>query len=108
MDLQEEIAAAGRELADAFPSAARHPLRTLDEKAMELTSQDAELRAAIFRFVDVAPACRNVDDLARHLAGFLDEVEDRPPPLQAAMRMADSRAGRAALGRAAAAGVKHM
>src|SRR5688500_645774 len=75
---------------------------------MELTSQDAQLRAAIFRFVDVVPACRGVDDLARHLAGFLDEVPDRPPPLDAALRMADSRAGRAALGTAAAAGVRHM
>ncbi|MDX6650204.1 MAG: proline dehydrogenase [Solirubrobacteraceae bacterium] len=108
MGLQAEIEAAGRELAGAFPSAARHPLRTLDEKAMELTSQDAELRAALFRFVDVVPACRGVDDLARHLAGFLDEVPDRPAPLDAALRMADSRAGRAALGTAAAAGVKHM
>jgi RHH-type proline utilization regulon transcriptional repressor/proline dehydrogenase/delta 1-pyrroline-5-carboxylate dehydrogenase len=108
MGLQEEIELAGRELAGAFPSAARHPLRTLDEKAMELTSQDAELRAALFRFVDVVPACRGVDDLARHLAGFLDEVPDRTAPLDAALRMADSRAGRAALGTAAAAGVKHM
>jgi RHH-type proline utilization regulon transcriptional repressor/proline dehydrogenase/delta 1-pyrroline-5-carboxylate dehydrogenase len=108
MGLQEEIEVAGRELAGAFPSAARHPLRTLDEKAMELTSQDAELRAALFRFVDVVPACRGVDDLARHLAGFLDEVPDRTAPLDAALRMADSRAGRAALGTAAAAGVKHM
>ncbi len=108
MELQEEIEATGRELAAAFPAAARHPMRALDEKAMELTSQDAELRAAVFRFVDVVPACRGVDDLARHLSAFLDEVPDRPPPIQAALRMADSRAGRVALGTAAAAGVKHM
>jgi proline dehydrogenase len=106
--LEDEIQQAGRELAAAFPSAARHPLRALDERAMEMASADTELRAALFRFVDVVPACRGVDDLARHLTGFLEEVEDRPPPLQAAMRMGDSRAGRAALGAAAAAGVKHM
>jgi proline dehydrogenase len=105
---EDEIQQAGRELAAAFPSAARHPLRALDERAMEMASADAELRAALFRFVDVVPACRGVDDLARHLTGFLEEVEDRPPPLQAAMRIGDSRAGRAALGAAAAAGVKHM
>ena len=75
---------------------------------MDLASQDAELRAALFRFVDVVPACRSLDDLARHLSGFLDEVDDRPPSLQVAMRMSDSRAGRQALGAAAAAGVKHM
>ena len=75
---------------------------------MDLASQDAELRAALFRFVDVVPACRSLDDLARHLTGFLDEVGDRPPPLQVAMRMSESKAGRPALGAAAAAGVKHM
>jgi proline dehydrogenase len=75
---------------------------------MELASQDAELRAALFRFVDVTPACRSLDDLARHLTGFLEEVDDRPPPIQAAMRMSGTKPGRAALGAAAAAGVRHM
>src|SRR3712207_8739828 len=41
------------------------PLKALDDKAMDLASQDAELKAALFRFVDVVPACRNLDDLAR-------------------------------------------
>ncbi|MEA2408787.1 MAG: proline dehydrogenase [Thermoleophilaceae bacterium] len=75
---------------------------------MELASQDAELRAALFRFVDVTPACRSLDDLARHLTGYLEGVDERPPPIEAAMRMSGSRAGRAALGAAAAAGVRHM
>ena len=75
---------------------------------MQLASHDAELRAALFRFVDVTPACRSLDDLARHLAGYLDEVDDQPPPIQAAMRMSGTKAGRAALGAAAAAGVRHM
>jgi RHH-type proline utilization regulon transcriptional repressor/proline dehydrogenase/delta 1-pyrroline-5-carboxylate dehydrogenase len=80
----------------------------LDERAMELASRDAELRAALFRFVDVTPACRSLDDLARHLAGYLEEVDERPPPIEAAMRMSGTKAGRAALGAAAAAGVRHM
>jgi RHH-type proline utilization regulon transcriptional repressor/proline dehydrogenase/delta 1-pyrroline-5-carboxylate dehydrogenase len=75
---------------------------------MDMASRDAELRAALFRFVDVVPACRSLDDLARHLTGFLDEVDERPPPISAAMRMAHTRAGRTALGAAAAAGVRHM
>ena len=75
---------------------------------MELASQDAELKAALFRFVDVVPACRSLDDLARHLTGFLGEVEAPPPPVSVAMRMGNTRAGRTALGAAAAAGVKHM
>src|SRR4051794_11656493 len=106
--IDDEILAVGRDVAGRFPSAARRPLKALDDKAMDLASQDDQLRAALFRFVDVVPACRNLDDLARHLSGFLDEVPDRPPPLEVAMRMSQSKPGRAALGAAAAAGVKHM
>jgi proline dehydrogenase len=105
---ESDIMAIGRDLAAALPGATRHPIKALDDRAMDLASQDAELRAALFRFVDVVPACRDLDDLARHLSGFLDEVGDRTPPLQVAMRMSGSRAGRTALGAAAAAGVKHM
>jgi RHH-type proline utilization regulon transcriptional repressor/proline dehydrogenase/delta 1-pyrroline-5-carboxylate dehydrogenase len=106
--LEQEIRAVGTQLAAAFPSASRHPVKALDAKAMDLASQDDELRAALFRFVDVVPACRSLDDLASHLAGFLDEVDVKPPPLTVAVRMADSRAGRKALGAASAAGVRHM
>ena len=75
---------------------------------MEMASSDRELRAALFRFVDVVPACRSLDDLARHLTSFLDEVPDTPPPLAAAMKISHTKAGRAALGAAAAGGVRHL
>src|SRR4051795_8648784 len=106
--LETHIQAIGRELHAALPSHSRHPVRALDDKAMGLAARDAELRAALFRLVDVTPACRSLDDLARHLAGYLEGVDSPPQPLRAAMRMAESRAGRAALGAAAAAGVRHM
>jgi RHH-type proline utilization regulon transcriptional repressor/proline dehydrogenase/delta 1-pyrroline-5-carboxylate dehydrogenase len=106
--IDDEILAVGRDVAARFPSTARRPMKALDDKAMDLASQDEELRAALFRFVDVVPACRSLDDLARHLTGFLEEVTDRPPPLEVAMRMSGTKAGRAALGAASAAGVRHM
>ena len=106
--VETELRDVAHSLAGRFPKAARHPLRSLDARAMQLATQDDELRAALFRLVDVTPACRSLDDLASHLSGYLGEVEDRPPPLQAAMRMAESRTGRKALGAAAAAGVRHM
>ncbi|HEY7621192.1 MAG TPA: proline dehydrogenase family protein, partial [Solirubrobacteraceae bacterium] len=105
---EADILAVGRDLAAALPGTSRNPLKLIDERAMELASQDEELRAALFRFVDVVPACRSLDDLAGHLTGFLEEVGDRPPPLEVAMRMSGTKAGRTALGAAAAAGVKHM
>src|SRR4051812_10741084 len=97
-DLESEIQRVGRALHEAFPSASRHPVRALDSRAMGLASQDHELRAALFRLVDVTPACRSLDDLARHLTGYLEEVHDRSSPLDAAMRMGGNRAGRTALG----------
>jgi len=106
--LEPEVRRIGRELHDRFPAPARHPVRALDERAMDLAASDAELRAALFRFVDVVPACRSLDDLARHLTHFVGEVAERPQPLDAAMRMGERRAGRAALGAAAAGGVRHM
>src|SRR5437660_9292496 len=106
--VERELRAVGARLAESFPSRVRHPVRALDDKAIALSSEDSELRAALFRLVDVTPACRSLDDLARHLAGYLERVEERPPSLRAAMRMATSAAGRRALGAAAAAAVRHM
>jgi proline dehydrogenase len=105
--LERELFEIGSRLAAAMP-VTRNPLKAIDEKAMDLASQDAELKAALFRFVDVVPACRSLEDLARHLTGFLGEVEAPPPSIGVAMRMGNTKAGRTALGAAAAAGVKHM
>jgi proline dehydrogenase len=109
--VEAELRRIGEELAAAFPSASRQPLRALDARAMELASSDRELRTALFRFVDVVPACRSLDDLARHLIGFLEEIQSPstpPPPVAAALRISHTRAGRAALGAAAAGGVRHL
>ena len=106
--LEREIQRVGRALAASFPSHRGNPLRAIDDRAMDLAAEDAELRAALFRFVDVVPACRSLDDLAAHLTGYLEQVHTHPASLRAAMRMGDTKAGRAALGAAGAAGVRHM
>jgi RHH-type proline utilization regulon transcriptional repressor/proline dehydrogenase/delta 1-pyrroline-5-carboxylate dehydrogenase len=106
--IERSIHEIGADLAAAFPGGSRNPLKALDARAMELASGDRELRAALFRFVDVTPACRSLDDLARHLSDLLSEVSEPPQPISAAMRIAHTRPGRAALGAAAAAGVRHM
>jgi RHH-type proline utilization regulon transcriptional repressor/proline dehydrogenase/delta 1-pyrroline-5-carboxylate dehydrogenase len=108
--LEAELHDVGSRLAGAMP-VTRNPLKAFDNKAMDLAAQDAELKAALFRFVDVVPACRSLEDLARHLTGFLGEVEKGPGgrvPINVAMRMGHTKAGRAALGAASAAGVRHM
>jgi RHH-type proline utilization regulon transcriptional repressor/proline dehydrogenase/delta 1-pyrroline-5-carboxylate dehydrogenase len=105
--LERELFEVGRRLAQALP-VQRNPLKALDDRAMDLASSDAELKAALFRFVDVVPACRSLDDLSRHLTGFLGEVEAPPASIGVAMKMGNTKAGRRALGVAAAAGVRHM
>jgi proline dehydrogenase len=106
--LEREIQRVGHALSESFPSHRGNPMKALDDRAMDLAAEDAELRAALFRFVDVVPACRSLDDLAAHLTSYLEQVHTRPPSLRAAMRMGDTKAGRAALGAAGAAGVRHM
>jgi RHH-type proline utilization regulon transcriptional repressor/proline dehydrogenase/delta 1-pyrroline-5-carboxylate dehydrogenase len=106
--LEAEILEVGRALAGEEAGSLRHPLRALDERAMKLAAGDRELRAALFRLVDVTPACRDLDDLGHHLAGFLTELDDRPRPVSAAMRVSHTKAGRVALGLAGAAGVRHL
>ncbi|HEY1833497.1 MAG TPA: proline dehydrogenase family protein [Solirubrobacteraceae bacterium] len=105
---REQIFEVGRELLQGLDAARSGPLKALDRRGMDLATEDAELRAALLRFVDVAPACRSVDDLASHLLSYLDELHQRPVSLDVAIRMGSSRAGRAALGSAALAGVRHV
>src|SRR3990170_4114423 len=105
--LEAELYKIGKRMAAAMP-VTRNPLKAIDDKAMDLASEDQDLKAALFRFVDVVPACRNLDDLARHLTGFLEEVGEPPPSVGVALKMGNTKAGRRALGMAAATGVKHM
>ena len=106
--LEAEILEVGQRLAARPRGALTHPIRTLDERAMQLAARDRELRAALFRLVDVTPAVRDLADLGRHLAGLVGEIHERPASLEAAMRAANTKAGRMALGVAVAAGVRHM
>ena len=104
--LQAEIERVGRAIATEGSSGFRHPLRAADRGAVQVASADARLRAALFRLIDVTPACRSVDDIGRHLASFAGELDDARAA-QLALALADTRVGRAILGRAVAAGVRH-
>jgi proline dehydrogenase len=105
--LDAEIGRVGRVIAEAerHPGL-RRPVRAIEERASALAARDAELRAAIFRLVDVTPACRSPEDVGRHLASFASELHESGA-LAAAMRVAQTRPGRALLGSAVAAGVRH-
>ena len=65
----------GREIAAGQAAAGRSRTRVLEDRGMELLSRDPALKAALFRLVDVAPACAGPRELAAHLAALLGEVE---------------------------------
>jgi proline dehydrogenase len=105
---QRQIAELARALAAAYPSRARAPRRLAEERGMELMSRTPELRAALFRLVDVAPACRDSRDLALHLAALTDGAAHVPAPLATVRGLAESRLGARAVGIAAARTVHVM
>jgi proline dehydrogenase len=93
-DIELEVLALGRRLGERHRSV-KLAKRAVHDRAMALVAADPELRAALFRLVDVAPACRGTRELADHLAAYLDGVEDPALPVAAGAHAADS----AALGR---------
>ncbi|MBB4661317.1 proline dehydrogenase family protein [Conexibacter arvalis] len=113
--LDGEIAVWGRRLAGPARPSAR-------DRATALLSRDPALRAALFRVVDVAPACDGPGELADHLAAYLEEAArprgggapagsdagSRLAPVLAAAgaRVAGSRAGRVPAGVAARLAVR--
>jgi RHH-type proline utilization regulon transcriptional repressor/proline dehydrogenase/delta 1-pyrroline-5-carboxylate dehydrogenase len=107
-DLESAIRTIGREIAEAFPPRTLHPVRVLDERLFARLGSDRELRAAMFRFVDVAPACRSKADLAAHLVDQLRVVESKPLPLRLAYGLARLAPLRPLVGAGASAGVSHV
>jgi proline dehydrogenase len=72
----DPIEARTREIAGAIRAAEpRAPLRDRLSDRMLVGLEDREaVRAALFRFVDAAPACRGVVDRGSHLRAYLREV----------------------------------
>jgi proline dehydrogenase len=59
----------------------RRPLVTLGRRQLRGLDGRPELRSAMFRFVDVAPACRGPRDRGTHLRAFVREVDGERIPL---------------------------
>ena len=56
------------------PEVLRRPRHAAEDRLTARLASHPQLRAALFRLVDVAPACRTPAELAEHLAALLDEV----------------------------------
>src|SRR4051794_28955112 len=84
----------GRRIAAGQAAAGRGRTRALEDRGMELLSRDPALKAALFRLVDVAPACSGPREVAAHLASLLGEVERPLAPAGAGTAGARARARR--------------
>src|ERR1700759_3599442 len=80
-DVEAQVHALGRRIVAAQAAAGRGAGRRMEDRSMELLARDPQLRAALFRLVDVAPACATPRELSHHLQSFLGEVDRRLPPV---------------------------
>lgn len=105
--LEPAIGAIGHALADRLPAPGRSPSAIAERRMMRRLVDDPALRAALFRFVDVRPACSGPADVVRHLTELLADAEDSRTAQRAAA-LTGRRAATAPVGLAASAGVRHM
>jgi proline dehydrogenase len=70
-----DIEAVGAQLLSALPQARHTPRAALERRMMSTLVADPALRAAIFRFVDVRPACADAAELTEHLAELLAQAD---------------------------------
>jgi proline dehydrogenase len=106
-DLEQEVLALGRELGER-PRSVKAAKRAAHDRAMALAAADPQLRAALFRLVDVAPACRNAGELTEHLAAYLDGIASPRLPVLMGGRAVDSALLGRASGHLAATMVRQM
>lgn len=106
-DTEARIPAIGHRLA-AVMARQHDPRAAIEARIMDRIADRPDLRAAIFRLVDVRPACHDYPDIAAHLAALLDEVDQPAAPFGLARSLARRPGTRTLVGVAGAAGVRAM
>jgi len=105
---QERVLAVGRRIDGSLPARGRSPGGWLDEALMRVCARDEHLRAALFRFIDVRPACRNRRELGEHLAALLAEARPASCAGRVAATLARSPFSRQAAALAAGAAAQRV
>jgi proline dehydrogenase len=108
VSLEPQVRELGRRIAAEQARAPRGAGRALEDRGMELLARDPQLRAALFRLVDVAPACATPRELAEHLSALLGEVDRQWAPVSAVRRVSARPVPGRAVGRAAGIAVHRM
>ena len=107
LELDAPIRAIGTDLAARMPRPRAVSTARVERRMQELLMSDPALRAALFRFVDVRPACATPADVTRHLNELLADAEDSPKARRAATITGRKLATRP-VAAIAATGVKQM
>ncbi|HEX3512326.1 MAG TPA: proline dehydrogenase family protein [Solirubrobacteraceae bacterium] len=102
-----EVLAVGRQIAANLPRSSSAADR-LDGRLLKTVAEDGELRAALFRFTDVRPACAGVRDLGAHLMTLLEEADPSSRLGRALLLLARTPPTRPLTALAAGAGVQHL
>ncbi len=74
-ELERPIKTIGTDLAARMPRPRAVSAARVERRMQELLMSDPALRAALFRFVDVRPACATPQDVTRHLHELLAEAD---------------------------------
>lgn len=106
-DLDAAIVAVGTDLAKRMPAPGPLSAARAERRMTEMLTEDPALRAALFRFVDVRPACTTPADVTRHLQELLDDAEDSRTARRAG-RLVGAPLAKRPIAAAAARGVNHM
>lgn len=72
------VLAAGRQLIAELKTERTLSLDRVHSAIVDRISDQEELRAALFRLVDVTPMCRTAPEVAEHLAALLREIDGDP------------------------------
>jgi proline dehydrogenase len=75
-DLERPIMQIGTDLAARMPRPRAVSAARVERRMQEMLMSDPGLRAALFRFVDVRPACATPADVTRHLHELLAEADE--------------------------------
>lgn len=102
-----DVTAFGTELAAHLPRPRPLSPQRAERRLQERLMADPALRAALFRFVDVRPACHTPAEVTRHLQELLDDAHDSQTAQRAAKVVGGGWAKRP-VASVAAAGVDHM
>lgn len=71
---EAEVRHWGRRLAENLPRPGGNPVAIAERRLLQAVIGDPRLRAALFRFVDVRPACTSRTELVRHLHEYLADA----------------------------------